>query len=292
MLHLASSVFDQSSALPSRPEPRSAAGPASTLSFGDGLAEPLRPLGIPKTRSIFGEASDETVTFKPSIAMVGPDRNQSCIFSTESAAVFQPTVRVTDQSRFASSIFAEGGGDVIRASSELRPPSAQLQSQILGGDGVGGQQAGADDPAAKLAPRRPINGTIAGTKSSCPFSTDDEQPSQSSAQPHGLKGLPPHMMDHFQGTSFALREEEQPTSAHRSTFSGFQCDGRTNRGTFSFAPDAEEETPRSVAINPRAATANQSTLSFGDAPEGEPAVFRPSSRVSQPPGGHSTIFLG
>lgn len=266
--HLSSKVFSQADDLTAAPlhhGMRHVLGPASTLRLGDGSDERVQPAAplVNARPSIFSEEHDP-IKVRPSIA-IDPHRNESHLFQ-ESNSPFRPAVPVTNPSRFTSQIFAEPPTVAEKPGSREGP--SQLRSHIF-----------------EEAPAEPAQAHTAAPRA-CPFGTD-EDPRPSTLRPSPKDhDASQRLAGHFYGSGFVFQDEDRLPNS----FSGIHPDGRTNRSTLSLGDaDPLKDLPR-AAINPRSAMSNQSQLKLGD-DDGGVAAVRPSSRVLQPPGGRSTIFL-
>lgn len=281
LTHLVSSVFNQN-AVPDvhRPEIRMVFQAASSLRMGDGSTDPIIPLGRKplSTNTVFGfgEGEDEKSSLapqRPSIA-IDPHRNESKLFKEEaSASPFHPSRALLDSSRFESHIFAVDSpisSHRQQQSHEGHPCPVQLKSHIFD-----------TEPISPPPPR--TQKTVA---SACPFGRDGDEDVVGTQPPNNQRRVNTQQFNsHFHGSSLVFSEESTPPIS----FSGLHPDGRTNRSTISLAPEISDQAPPR-AVDPRAASHNQSQIVFGDnvAKEDPPL---PSSRVLQPPGGRSTIFL-
>lgn len=249
----------------------------SHLVLGDGSAEPVRPVLRDPSRialSPFGEQHD-VAQHRPSIA-VDPMRNFSRIFK-ESSSPFHPGVPLTDRSRFESKVFSDSP-----LATPATKPNAQLQSHIFTPE--------AEEQRERKEEHNRTIRPLANAQSS-PFGTD-EAPSTSARPPQEQHRK--SLESHFSGSvpSFAAGVDEPLPS-----FSGRAGDPRSNRSSMKLGDDLAEDgdIPRATAtgaaaLNPRMASHNQSQLQLGDNPSLPP--LHTSTRVLQPPGGRSSIFLG
>lgn len=258
---LKSSIF--SPTVEEQPQPHSMrhvpAAHTSQFKLGDGSSEPVMPSMPMKKTSIFGNEHDEPAPMpRPSITL-DPHRNESSVFQ-EPSGPFLPQLPLTERSRFESHVFSASPMKVDTAQRRVTP--LQHQSQVFASVGEGGS---IDKMESKLK------------TSTCPFSTDADV-TQPANEPTSRK--PSTRKDgHFHGSGFAFADEE----AALPSFSGRRSDPQVNRTSMNYSPEDTTSIPR--AINTR----NQSQLQLGDDATSEPVVL--SSRVLQPPGGRTSIFL-
>lgn len=260
----------------------------SSLVLSDGSAEPVQPVMRDPSRMVpspFGEQHD-VAQHRPSIA-IDPKRNISRVFA-EPSSPFHPGVPLTDRSRFESKVFSDSP-----LATPVVKPNSQLQSHIFAGEeGAEGEKGVPKHVAKTLANARPFPfGTDDDAKASAPRQPQHQQrvTPANPAQEHARKGLE----GHFSGSSFSFASGiDEPLPS----FSGRAGDPRTNRSSIRLGdalPD-ERDVPRAAAtgaatLNPRMASHNQSQLQLGDNPSLPP--LHTSTRVLQPPGGRSSIFL-
>jgi hypothetical protein len=257
--HYRSSIFNQadhpsSSSSSNHVESRHVSGMASTLKFGDGSSEPIHhhPIAFQATRSVF---SDDSEPIRPSIT-VDPHRNDSSVFA-EPQGPFQPSIPLMETARFTSNLFNADPSKVDEQRTYRKPDPVQLKSHIFDPEPV--------EIQTKIIP--------ASTR---PFGNDDKElPVQQ------VRAMNNTNSGSFHGSGFSFTNDTLPS------FSGRHGDPRSNRSTIF----AEVEVPRVLvnANNRNVNNRNASSLNLGDEESGVTTV-RPSSRVLQPPGGHSTIF--
>lgn len=260
--------------------------------FGDGSAEPVQPVIHDLSRialSPFGEQHD-VAQHRPSIT-VDPMRNVSRVFN-ESSSPFHPGLPLTDRSRFESKVFSNSP-----LATPATKPQPQFQSHIFTPE--------EEEQREKREGQSRATQSLANAHSS-PFGTDEDgallagrqqrsttlAPSASSllAQEQPRKSLQSHFS--VSGPSFAA-DTDKPLPS----FSGRAGNPHTNRSSIRLgdAPDGDGDIPRATAtgaatLNPRMASHNDSQLQLGDNPSLPPLYT--STRVLQPPGGHSSILLG
>ena len=261
--HMSSSIFSGENPTSSVPHGmRHVPGPVSGLKFGDGSCEPVQPAAvhIHARPSIFGD-EHEHVRIKPPMTM-DPHRNESHIFE-QSNSPFRSDRPIADNSRFTSQIFSDS---TPASKPMLRECPSQLRSHIFDVEPI----------APVVAPSK--------VPQSCPFRTDDDPPIPKQVVNPKDRGHGKGLAGHLHGSGLVFQDEQVQQS-----FSGINPDGRTNRSTLSLGDNLPSDLPR-AAVNYRSAMSNHSQINMGDHDELVP--LKPSSRVLQPPGGHSTIFLG
>lgn len=257
----------------------------SHLKLGDGSDE--RPVprqssqdySMHKPPSIFGEQHD-IPTQQLYLAGAERMRNTSKIFQEEHGVAnqlgglsFNPSLPLTDRSRFESKVFAD---------SPTRTPNVkslpQLQSQICFGDVD--ESRGGD--AVSLIPPKPI---IQSNNHSSPFARDNDKEEREERPLQYNRN--PQLSSHFVGGGVYACS---PMKVESTTILAEGVDARGNRSTLKLTDNPKEDAAASAPlINPRAASHNQSSLTLGDNPSPTPVTV--GTRVLQPPGGRSTIFL-
>lgn len=243
------------------------AAPTSQLKLGDGSAEPVRPIGNHlHKQSIFDEQQHDVPTQHLHLA-VDPMRNTSKIFQGDGSP-FHPSVPLTDRSRFESNVFS----DSPLSSPNFSKANPQLESHI--------DLHGCGDDA--LLPPKPS----AQPNRKSPFARDDDDtPAIYSNTTYKRNSqLASHSVG---GGVYAC----SPMKVECKSSSLLGADTRGNRSSLELADQPSLDGQVYPAINPRAASHNQSSLVLGDNP---PSLPPPNinTRVLQPPGGKSTIFLG
>ncbi|PJF17061.1 Protein BREAST CANCER SUSCEPTIBILITY 1-like protein [Paramicrosporidium saccamoebae] len=194
----------------------------------------------------------EAKPLRPSITL-DPHRNESRVFK-EPSGPFQPDIPLTERSRFESKIFADSP---MKIDTAPRQQALQHRSSVFAPE--------EEEPVVLQK----------AAVAECPFSTDSNIPVVMQ-QPK----KPVRSDSHFRGSGFSFADEDAP----QASFSGRRPDPRVNRSSINFSEDEPRVTAKTTMAN-----RNQSQLQLGDDATAEP-IF-PSSRVLQPPGGKTSIFL-
>lgn len=260
----------------------------SNIPFDDNV-EQVKPVGQKLRDNIFCVDDNQEVKSLPSIS-VNPKRFESHLFDDPSP--FKPGITL-DPQRFKSNF--SFGDEQETNKVQVNPKQSHLQSHIF-------------DPAS--SPIQQIQAKVrSGNESHFSLAADDEcapaapivKPSDRNCAGHlvgsGLftneneeaKPIVPRSCnrnsDHFEGTSFEPQEQPQQNSDRQSYLRNTY-----NQSHISFADQdpvkiCPPTTKSSTSFN--AASAFRSQVCFDDeAPLPKPV---PSSRITQPPGGHSQI---
>jgi len=214
------------------------------------------------TKSIFGMEGDERPIHRPGISL-DPTRNSSTVFK-EPTSPFQPSMPLTDRSRFDSHIFQDSPMKVDRDGSTGQ--RANLQASHFFGD-------------SEFEETRRVN---TQQKVALPFGTDSDEQQHSQGRQSSQAQMT-SMAGHFHGCSFKQSESVPSQSLCKGA-----SDGRSNRSSFQLGDNSDEARVDLPRFNERAAFSNKSQLQMGD--NVPPELAKISSRVLQPPGGRSTIF--